>query len=74
MVAHGWQRDYTGLCDLKIKSKLFIPSGFWNSTFQCFHPNQSVTLNLQVCITQHLRAAELLGRGPVPRVTDDTPW
>lgn len=73
MLDRRWQRDYAGPCDLKIKSKLFILSGFWNSTFKCFHPNKSVTLNLQVCITQCLIAAELLGTGPAHCVTDECP-
>lgn len=73
MVDHRWQHDYTGPCDLKIKLKLVILSGFWNSTSKYFHPNKSVTLNIKVCITQYLIAAELLGTSLVHCVTDECP-
>jgi len=63
MVDHRWQHDYTGPCDLKIKSKLFILSGFWNSTFKCFHPETPATLSLQGCVAQPGAAVELLA-GP----------
>lgn len=65
--------DYTGPCDLKIKSELFILSGFWNSVFKCFPPSKSVTLSLQVCVTQGLIAAALPGRGPAGCGTEGRP-
>lgn len=50
--------------------KLFILSGFGNSTFKCFHPNKAATPSLQVSVTQPQGAA---GGILVCCVTDECP-